>query len=118
MATFSELAGGKPPAGLDSISLVPTLLGRGTQPKHDYLYWEFYESGTSQAVLIEGRWKAIRLRNVSAPIQLYDLSADIGEKTDVADKNPALAKRAADIMRTAHVDNEHWKIAAVPPPKQ
>jgi arylsulfatase A-like enzyme len=118
MATFSELAGGTPPTGLDSISLVPTLLGRGTQPQHDYLYWEFFESGVSQAVLIEGRWKAIRQRNVSAPIQLFDLTADIGEKTDVAEKNPAMVARAADIMRRAHVDNEHWKIPAAPQPKQ
>lgn len=118
MATFAELGGAPLPQGTDSISLVPTLLGQGTQRKHDHLYWEFYESGVSQAVLIEGRWKAIRLRNTSAPIQLFDLNADIGEKTDVAAKNPAIVARAAEIMRTAHVDNEHWKIAAAPPPKQ
>jgi arylsulfatase A-like enzyme len=118
MATFAELAGGTPPGALDSLSLVPTLLGRGTQRKHDHLYWEFYESGVSQAVLIEGRWKAIRLRNASAPIQLYDLAADIGEKTDLAAKNPAMVARAAELMRTAHVDNEHWKLPAAASPKQ
>ena len=66
--------------GLDSISLVPTLLGRGTQARHEYLYWEFYEGGFSQAVLLDGRWKGIRLKSPTAPIQLFDLATDPGER--------------------------------------
>ncbi len=115
MATWSELGGGKPPAKIDSISLVPTLLGRGAQPKHAFLYWEFYEQGVSQAVLMEGRWKAIRLKTATAPIQLYDVANDIAEKTDVAAKNPALVARAAELFQTARFDNEHWKLSAPPP---
>ncbi|MBM3892187.1 MAG: arylsulfatase, partial [Verrucomicrobia bacterium] len=39
---------------LDSISFVPALLGKDSeQKKHDYLYWEFFERGFSQAVLME-----------------------------------------------------------------
>lgn len=114
MATWSELAGGKPPAKTDSISFVPTLLGRGAQPKHAYLYWEFYEQGVSQAVLLEGRWKAIRLKTLTAPVQLFDVANDIAEKTDVAAKNPALVARAVDLFKTARFDNEHWKLAAPP----
>jgi arylsulfatase A-like enzyme len=111
MATFAELGGAKPPPELDSISLAPTLLGRGTQSKHEYLYWEFYEGGVSQAVLLDGHWKGIRARP-EAPIQLFDLTRDIGEKADVAASNPAIRDRIAGLMRTAHVDNEHWKIPA------
>lgn len=114
MATWAELAGGKPPAKLDSISIVPTLLGRGTQPKHEYLYWEFYEQGVSQALLLNGRWKAIRLKTLTAPIQLFDLANDIAEKTDVAAKNPQLVARAAGLMKSARFDNEHWKLASAP----
>ena len=112
MATFAELAGAKTPAHVDSLSLTPTLLAQGLQAKHDYLYWEFYESGTSQAVLLGDRWKAVRLKSPAAPISLYDLAAEIGEQTDVAAKNPDLVARVANIMRTAHVDNAHWKIPA------
>jgi arylsulfatase A-like enzyme len=115
MATFAELAGTKPPATGDSISLVPTLLARGPQPKHDFLYWEFYEGGVSQAVLLEGRWKGIREVNVMAPIRLFDLTSDIAEQTDIAAKNPAVVARIAALMRTAHVDNEHWKIPGLKP---
>ena len=74
MATLCELAGARPPAALDSLSLVPALIGRGTQAAHEYLYWEFYEGGFSQAVLLDGRWKGIRLKSPTAPMQLFDLA--------------------------------------------
>ena len=111
MATFAELAAAKPPPNLDSISLVPTLLGRGTQLRHEYLYWEFYEQGISQGVLVDDRWKGIRLRTTTAPIQLFDLANDLGEKSDIAANHPEMVGRVGQLMRTAHVDNEHWKIA-------
>jgi arylsulfatase A-like enzyme len=114
MATWAEIGGGKTPAKLDSISLTPTLFGRGTQPKHEYLYWEFYEQGVSQAVLLEGRWKGIRLKTLKSPIELYDLSSDLAEKPDVAAANPTIVKRIADIMQTARFDNDYWKIGAPP----
>lgn len=116
MATWTGIAGVKPPAKLDSISIVPTLLGRGTQPRHAYLYWEFYEQGVSQAVLIEGRWKTLRLKTLTAPVQLYDLNNDIAEKNNIASSNPAIVARATEIMRTARVDNEHWKLTAARAP--
>ena len=114
MATWSELAGAKAPDKIDSISIVPALLGRGGQPKHEYLYWEFYEQGVSQALLIDGHWKAMRLKTLTAPIQLFDLANDIAEKNDVAASNPKLVARAADLMQTARVDNEYWKLTAPP----
>jgi arylsulfatase A-like enzyme len=114
MATFAELAGAKAPASTDSVSIVPTLLGRGPQPQHDYLYWEFYEGGVSQAVLLDGgRWKGVRVKSLAAPIEVYDLTSDIGEQHDVAAAHPELVTKFAGIMRTAHVDNEHWKIPPV-----
>jgi len=112
MATFVELTGATAPKILDSISLVPELLGRGEQAKHPYLYWEFYEKGFSQAVLLDGRWKGIRLLKPSAPIRLFDLQHDLGEKTDLAAQQPELVARAASVMREAHVDNEFWKVPA------
>lgn len=112
MTTFAELAGTRPPPNLDSISMIPSLLGRGQQAKHEYLYWEFYEQGVSQALLLEGRWKALRLKSPAAPIQLYDLATDPAEKTDVAAANPKLVARAAELMKTVRVDNEYWKLPA------
>ena len=118
MATWCELGAAKAPAKLNSISIVPTLLGRGAQRRHDFLYWEFYEQGVSQAVLLDGRWKALRLRTLQAPIQLFDLKTDPAEKTKVAAANAALVARAEKIMRTERVDNEQWKLAAAAAAKQ
>lgn len=113
IATWSEIGGGKAPPNLDSISIVPTLSGRGQQRQHEYLYWEFYEQGVSQALLLDGHWKAIRLKNVTAPIELYDLSTNLAESPDVAAQHPDLVKRAAELMKSARYDNEFWKIGAV-----
>jgi len=112
MATWAGLAGAKAPAKLNSISFVPTLQARGSQPRHDFLYWEFYEQGVSQAVLLDGRWKALRLRTPRAPIQLFDLQSDPAEKTNVAAANASLVARADKIMRTERVDNAQWKLAS------
>jgi arylsulfatase A-like enzyme len=68
MATFAELADASAPEKIDSISIVPTFLSRSMvpvgrapsvknppQPTHQHLYWEFHESGFSQAVLLGNR---------------------------------------------------------------
>jgi arylsulfatase A-like enzyme len=112
MPTFAELAGIEPPAGIDGLSIVPTLLGRGVQDQHRYLYWEWdrYDwsaravvpGGRMQAVR-EGSWKAVRHRE-DAPLELYDLSVDIGEQLDLASVRPEIAARLANHMREAHVD--------------
>jgi arylsulfatase A-like enzyme len=112
MTTLADLAGATPPAKLDSISFLPTLVGTGSQSKHDFLYWEFYEGGVTQTVLLGDRWKGIRLKTPAASLLLYDLHSDLGEQADVAEKNPEIVARVAEIMRTAHVDNEYWKLPA------
>jgi arylsulfatase A-like enzyme len=50
MATAAELAGAKLPADRDSISIAPVLLGNSAaQKQHEFIYWEFHESGFKQA---------------------------------------------------------------------
>jgi arylsulfatase A-like enzyme len=123
--TFADLAGAPIPAGLDGISVLPTLLGKGTQKKHDYLYWElpkynkadgtFVDEVPMQAVRM-GNWKAVRPKP-GAPLELYDLAKDIGEKTDVAAKFPAVLKKMEEICKTARtaprvqkdIPNPHWQ---------
>ncbi|MEO6244627.1 MAG: hypothetical protein ABIQ12_04250, partial [Opitutaceae bacterium] len=96
-----------------SISLTPTLFASGPQKQHDYLYWEFYEQGVSQALLLDGHWKAIRLKTLTAPIELYDLNSNLAEKPDVAAQHPDVVARAAGLFKSARFDNEHWKLADV-----
>ena len=110
MATAAELAGAELPPSVDSISFVPTLKGESQRQKqHNYLYWEFYEQGSRQAVRF-GDWKAIRQPMLTGTIELYDLKNDIGEKDNVAEEKPALVDAAARMMDEAHVPHPSWKI--------
>jgi arylsulfatase A len=96
MATFAELAGvsGEVPKETDGISVVPTLLGKGTQKKHEFLFWS---SGTHAVRM--GKWKGIGGGGKrKSPLRLYDLSKDIGEKNDVAAEHPDIVKKITAIM--------------------
>lgn len=107
LPTFAALTGAKMPGGLDGISFAPALTGKGTQQKHSYLYWEFHENGGRQAVR-QGNWKAVRLKaagNSKAPVELYDLSKDMGEKVNLASKFPAKARELGQIMNRAHLES-------------
>ena len=99
LPTFAELAGAKVPGGLDGLSLVPTLTGRGDQEQHDYLYWEFHEQGGKRAIR-EGNWKAVQLNMNRTPgaVELYDLGSDVGEEHDVAGEHPEVVGRLEGLM--------------------
>jgi len=115
MATAAELAGIEAPTGLDSISFLPTLLGRpDEQEQHEYLYWEFYERGSAQAVRM-GRWKAVRKPMVYGKTELYDLATDLGEQRDVAAEHPKIVALLEAIMAQAHRPSPRWR---VPEPKR
>ena len=114
MATAAGLSGTPLPPDRDSLSLVPVLTGTGEVKRHPWLYWEFHEGGTSQAVLLEGRWKGIRLLRREAPLLLYDLQSDPGESKDVADGNPDIIARIGEILKTARTESPHWPLKDAP----
>ena len=100
-----------PPDGLDSISLMPTLEGRGReQLRHGLLYWEFYEQGGRQAVR-RGRFKAIRQPMHVGVTQLFDLEADLGESRDLAAERPGLVAELELAMDRAHEPHPLWSPA-------
>ena len=111
LPTFCEMAGADIPAGTDGISILPELTGRKQQP-HAYLYWEFPAFGGAQAVR-RGNFKAVR-RNVGsnpdAAIELYDLSTDISESTDVAAEHPELTGDMRLIMEQAHTPSKTFPL--------
>jgi arylsulfatase A-like enzyme len=113
MPTFCELAGAKTPTGIDGISMVPTMLGKNDEQKqHAYLYWEFIPRGGKQAVRV-GQWKGVRknvAKNRDAPIELYDLSKDIGETNDVAKDYPIVVLQMKHAMEDAHVESPIFKL--------
>lgn len=119
MATFAELAGAVPPTDIDSLSIVPTLLGnKSKQKEHRFLYWEFNERGFSQAILLNGRWKGIRTLRRDNPIQLFDLKNDISEQHDVASKYPDIVNEIRVLMEIARYDNPDWQPKDAPVQKK
>ena len=103
LPTLCEVAGVTPPGDIDGISYLPTLLQKGEQKRHPWLYWEYPEAGSSQAVRM-GKWKAIR-KNISKgnmKIDLYNLENDIREEHDVSAQNPEIVSKIEKIMKEAH----------------
>ena len=43
-----------------------------------------------------------------APIELYDLKTDPGEKKDLAGEKPDLVARAEALMKAAHTEDPNW----------
>jgi arylsulfatase A-like enzyme len=110
MATAADLAKVETPQGLDSVSFLPTLLGQASKQKqHEYLYWEFYERGSKQAVRM-GRWKAVRAPMFDGPTELFDLDADLGEENNIAPKNPDMVAKMESIMDQAHEHSPNWLV--------
>jgi arylsulfatase A-like enzyme len=104
MPTFAAIAGITPPSVTDGMSVLPTLLGKEQKP-HKFIYWEFY-SGFQQAVIM-GNMKAIRF-GTKEKIQLFDISKDRKESSDLAEKYPEMVMEMAKIMDREHVEDPHW----------
>lgn len=105
LSTAADLAGVEIPKGRDGISFVSELLGqREKQMHHSHLYWEFYERGFSQAVLMDGRWKVIRSGVKESKLELFDLQNDPSESRNIASEQPDLAARAEALFRTEHTE--------------
>ena len=108
--TLESLAGLTVTDSLDGISLVPELVGRREgQQRHDYLYWEFYERGSAQAVR-RGDWKAVRKPMFDGATELYDLRNDPGEQDNLADDHPDVVIELEQLMDEAHRPEPGWTI--------
>jgi len=121
LPTLAEIAGAGDdvPNDVDGISFAATLRGR-TQPARDFLYREFPSYGGQVSVRM-GKWKAIRQklqRKPDAPIELYDLAADVGESKDVAGDHPDIVAKARRIIARQHVRSDLFPIKALDGPKK
>jgi arylsulfatase A len=117
LPTLCDLTGAPPPDGIDGLSFLPTLTGKGEQKHHEFLYWEFPAYGGQQAV-ISGNWKAVRqdLAKGIVKTELYDLAADESETTDVAAKRPDVIARLEKLMRNEHVPSADFPLQAIDRP--
>jgi arylsulfatase A-like enzyme len=89
--TLLEAANAKPQPGqvVDGVSLIPIFKG-GDLPERP-LFWHYphygNQGGAPSAAIRRGPWKLIHWMEVDRA-ELFDLSKDIGEQTDLAEKEP------------------------------
>jgi len=105
--TAAAIAGTKPPANIDGVSVLPLLRG-GRLPART-LYWEqqgfdgkarrLREGTLAQAVRM-GSWKAIR-NKPGEPLELYDLKTDPAEERNIAAKHPEVVAKVEAFLLTA-----------------
>ena len=95
LPTFLDAAGGKPgpDAKLDGLSLLPLLKDPAATLPARPLFWR--TNGPEGPVAIrDGDWKLVHLRGKKAGSkpELYQLSADVSEESDLAAKHPEKLK--------------------------
>jgi arylsulfatase A-like enzyme len=88
---------------VEGVNLLPYLTGEKSEPPHDALYWRFGQ----QIAIRKGDWKLVKAPGGGAEqgqvtgvastqgAQLYNLAKDIGEQTNLADKEPEKVKELA-----------------------
>ena len=89
MATLADICAVDRPAGKDSVSYLPTLLGRAQEERHDYVIINNHFSQMGRAALITGDgWKLIEIDRGKDDFQLYNLAMDNEERHDRAAEYP------------------------------
>lgn len=109
--TFAELAHAAIAPHPDALSLAKVFAGQPNPVGHPFLYWEFYEGASAQAVRL-GRWKAVRMPMLTGFVQLYDLENDPSEMHNVSSANPELVDKIRNLMQEQHVGNPLWFVDA------
>jgi arylsulfatase A-like enzyme len=86
--TFLSAANARPrDAEFDGVDLVPYLNARRRGVPHDALFWR---GGQGRAARM-GKWKLVEFGDRYS--RLYDLSTDLGEKTDLSARHPEQVRR-------------------------
>lgn len=114
LPTFTSLAGGSLPKDrkIDGLNITDLIFAKdgAKTPRTSFFY---YHTSQLQAVR-SGKWKLVLPRKVrfdgwsgkkeNSPLQLFDLSVDVGEKTDLAAKHPEVVERLRKLANQAQAD--------------
>ena len=118
--TFVEIAGGKPAADLDSLSLVPLLRGESLSVQRE-LYFVRREGGVAYGgktyeAIIQGDWKLLQ-NDPYSPLELYHLKDDPQEQHNLATTNQKVVNALSEALR-AHIQrggSTPWQKASQQP---
>ncbi len=104
MATFAAIAGIRAPEN-DGISLLPEMTGKhGQQTQRPYIYFEYPEKGGQLAIRM-GKWKGVKTglkKDLHKTWELYDLSTDPSETSNLAAQHPELLRQLDAIVKKEH----------------
>ena len=113
LPTLAGLTGAPlPPRKIDGLDIWPLLKGE-PKAKNPHEYYSIYYANNELQAIISGSWKLVfphtyrtlaggpggkdgkpsAYKQAKAQLELYDLQNDLGETTNVADKNPEVVKR-------------------------
>jgi arylsulfatase A-like enzyme len=109
LPTLAEIGGSTSPSAVDGLSFAPTLRGENVRTDRVF-YWEFHEGGFNRAVRF-GDWKAIQF-GADGEVELYDLSKDPGEKTNLAQSKPDVLATAKTHLTKARTDSSDFPVQA------
>ena len=108
--TLTDIAGvkvdNKIKKGFDGVSLKHMLADGTKQPKRSSLYWHYphyhSEGAMPYSAVRHGDWKLVHIIETNT-YELYNLKEDIGEKNDLAAKQPQIVKQLTKEL-------EAWKL--------
>ena len=97
--TLLDLAGcpGQPRQHVDGVSFKAVCLGKRKSLDRKAIYWH-YPHSRQEAAVREGRYKLLH-RFEKDRVELYDLQTDIGERRNLSEKRPELARRLLAKLR-------------------
>ena len=99
MATMAELIGASMPNGKDSISYLPTLLGKPQSGRHDYVVISngFRQMGRTALITKDG-WKLVEIDRAKDQFQLYHIAEDNEERYNLEMQHPEMVNRLKTIL--------------------
>ncbi|MEP2308099.1 MAG: arylsulfatase, partial [Rhodopirellula bahusiensis] len=99
LATLADLVGEDKPNGKDGISYLPTLLGQKQPEKHDFVVINNRFNAMGSRALITGEGlKLVEADRKQGVFQLYDISTDNEERTNLASGYPEKVEELKQIL--------------------
>lgn len=114
LPTIAAATGANSPTGIDGFSFLPALLGNdAAAPRHKSFYWEL----TGAQAIRQGDWKLVKNSPRRAGVsrktrrtELFNLTADPGERHDLAAQMSAKVKELEDEMARQHSPSEAFPL--------